>query len=558
MAQADSGVQPRDGAAGPRALEISGVSKSYGSVPVLTDIDLTVNRGQVLGLLGSNGAGKSTLLNIIAGSVPASSGTISFDGQALPVASYGVSDAAARGVACVYQELSLFPNLTVAENFRMARPGDAGRTRRQASAATRNALRAVFPDCGIAPRSEVSGLSIADQQTAEIGIVASRPGLSVLILDEPTSALSREAARHLREYALAKAAEGVAVIYVTHKLDEVLDLCERIVVLRDGHIAWDGARAGVSREQLLTVLGAKEIGGREAAESRKPEPADASPDVILRARAQRPEPAGEIPIEVRAGEVVGLAGLEDAGQRQFLRTVYSRRGGGSSSRGGGSARRDGGSSSRGGAGRHRVDLRGTVAYVTGDRQREGVFALWDVRDNILVSGLRALSRWGWIRARQAREVARHWSETLSIVTEHQESPIVSLSGGNQQKALIARGLASGARLLLLDDPTRGIDIGTKSDFYGILGLVREQGRSALLYSTEDREFLECDRVYVMAAGQVVRELRGAEISVPEIIRWSYSRPASAAPGSAAEGDTPGSAAKGSAPGSDAADEAVSA
>jgi ribose transport system ATP-binding protein len=156
-----------------------------------------------------------------------------------------------------------------------------------------------------------------------------------------------------------------------------------------------------------------------------------------------------------------------------------------------------------------------------------VFALWDVRDNILVSGLRALSRWGWIRVRQARDVARHWSETLSIVAEHQESPIVSLSGGNQQKALIARGLASGARLLLLDDPTRGIDILTKSDFYEILGLVREQGRSALLYSTEDREFLECDRVYVMAGGRVVRELRGAEISVPDIIRWSYSRPDSA-------------------------------
>jgi ribose transport system ATP-binding protein len=548
MVREESENQPPPGVAGPRALTISGVSKSYGSVRVLSDIDLTVNRGQVLGLLGSNGAGKSTLLNIIAGSVPASSGTIAFgsqdgedgqdgeggqDGQAVPIASYGVSDAAARGVACVYQELSLFPNLTVAENFRMARPADAGRTRRQSAAATRSALRAVFPGCGIAPRSEVSALSIAEQQTAEIGIVASRPGLSVLILDEPTSALSRGAAGHLKEYALAKAAEGVAVIYVTHKLDEVLELCERIVVLRDGHIAWDGARDDVTREQLLTVLGAKESSGREAAESRKPDPAEsprAAADVLLEARAQRPEPGGEVPIVVREGEVVGLAGLEDAGQRHFLRAVYSRRGGG--------------------AGRHRIDLRGTVAYVTGDRQREGVFALWDVRDNILVSGLQALSRWGWIRVRQACDVARHWSETLSIVAEHQESPIVALSGGNQQKALIARGLASGARLLLLDDPTRGIDIATKRDFYDILGLVRNEGRSALLYSTEDREFLECDRVYVLAGGQVVRELRGAEISVPEIIRWSYTRPGGAA--------LDGSALDGTPPDSTAPDEAVSA
>lgn len=508
MPQADSGIQPQDGVAGPGALEISGVSKSYGGVRVLNDINLTISRGQVLGLLGSNGAGKSTLLNIIAGSVPASSGMISFGDETVPVASYGVSDAAARGVACVYQELSLFPNLTVAENFRMARPGDAGQTRRQTAAATQAALRTVFPDCSIPPRAEVSALSIAGQQTVEIGIVASRPDLSVLILDEPTSALSREAARHLQEYAIRKAAEGVAVIYVTHKLDEVLQLCERIVVLRDGHIAWDGARTDITREELLTVLGAKESSSREGSEPRQPEPADSSrdaPETVLEARAQQPGPDEEIPIVVRAGEVVGLAGLEDAGQRQFLRTVYSR-------------------SPGGGSGRHRVALRGTVAYVTGDRQREGVFALWDVRDNILVSGLRALSRWGWIRARQARDVARHWSETLSIVAEHQESPILALSGGNQQKALIARGLASGARLLLLDDPTRGIDILTKRDFYDILGLVRKEGRSALLYSTEDREFLECDRVYVMARGKVVRELSGAEISVPEIIRWSYSLP----------------------------------
>jgi ribose transport system ATP-binding protein len=490
------------------ALEISGVSKSYGNVHVLDDINLAVNRGQVLGLLGSNGAGKSTLLNIIAGTVPASSGTVGFGAETIPIADYGVGDVAARGVACVYQELSLFPNLSVAENFRLARPGDGGRTRRRTATATVSALREVFPGCAISPRSEVSALSIAEQQTVETGVIASRPDLSVLILDEPTSALSREGARHLQQYAIKRAAEGVAVIYVTHKLDEVLQLCERIVVLRDGRIAWDGARADVTRQRLLGILGAKEAGDRAADRPRQAEPASATPEQpVLEVRTA----GAEIPIVVHPGEVVGLAGLEDAGQRQLLRTVHARRSG----RGGGS-------------GGPRMSLRGTVAYVSGDRQREGVFGLWDVRENILVSGLRALSRWGWIRARRARGVARHWSDTLSIVAEHLQSPIVALSGGNQQKALIARGLASGARLLLLDDPTRGIDILTKHDFYDILGLVRSEGRSALLYSTEDREFGECDRVYVMAAGKVVRELRGADISVAEIIRWSYSAPGEAA------------------------------
>ncbi|HEY6492722.1 MAG TPA: sugar ABC transporter ATP-binding protein [Trebonia sp.] len=505
MRQADSGITPRDGVTSHRALEISGVSKSYGSVRVLDDINLAVDRGQVLGLLGSNGAGKSTLLNIIAGAVPASAGTIGFGGETVPVADHGVGRAAARGIACVYQELSLFPNLSVAENFRLARPGDAGHTRRQAATATAAALRTVFPGCAISPRAEVAGLSIAEQQTVEIGIVASRPDLSVLILDEPTSALSREGARNLREYAVRKAAEGVAVIYVTHKLDEVLELCERIVVLRDGRVAWDGARASITRERLLEVLGAKEAGGRESSAAGRPPVVSQGrtrPGPVLEARA-RPEAGEEIPIVVRPGEVVGLAGLEDAGQRQLLRAIYS---------------------GRGGPGGACVTLHGTVAYVTGDRQREGVFDQWSVRDNILISGLRDLSRWGWIRARQARGVARHWSHTLSIVAEHQESPIVALSGGNQQKALIARGLASGARLLLLDDPTRGIDIHTKRDFYDVLGLIRDEGRSALLYSTEDREFLECDRVYVLARGRVVRELSGAGISLPEIIRWSYALP----------------------------------
>lgn len=497
------------------ALEISSLSKSYGSVHVLDDINLAVSRGQVLGVLGSNGAGKSTLLNIIAGTVPASSGTISFGAKTIPIADYGVTDAAARGIACVYQELSLFPNLSVAENFRLARPGDSPRTRRRVAAATVSALREVFPGCAIPPRAEVSALSIAEQQTVEIGIVASQPDLSVLILDEPTSALSREGARQLQQYAIKRAAEGVAVIYVTHKLDEVLELCERIVVLRDGRIAWDGARTDVTRQQLLEILGAKESGDRAGDRSRQAEPADGTPPApeqpVLEVRTAQTEAGADVPIVVNPGEVVGLAGLEDAGQRQLLRTVHARR----------SGRGDG-------PGRPQVRIRGTVAYVSGDRQREGVFGLWDVRDNILVSGLRALSRWGWIRVRQARGVARHWSDTLRIVAEHQESPIVALSGGNQQKALIARGLASGARLLLLDDPTRGIDVLTKNDFYDILGLVRSEGRSALLYSTEDREFLECDRVYVMAGGKVVRQLRGDEISVAEIIRWSYSLPGEAA------------------------------
>jgi ribose transport system permease protein/ribose transport system ATP-binding protein len=483
-------------------LQLRGITKSYGPVSVLNGVDLEVRKGQLLGLLGSNGAGKSTMLNIMTGAVRADSGTISLGsgaGRTIAAGDYGPTTAAEHGVACVYQELALFPNLSVAENFRLARGETAPRARRPAGVAATTAIRGVFPEFRIPARAEVATLPVSDRQSVEIGIVASTPDITVLILDEPTSALSREAAARLHDYARQRAEEGVAVIYVTHKLDEVLALCERIVVLRDGQIAWDGQCADVTREGLLTVLGAKEIEERSTGRA-ETSVTDAEPVLELRTAPYRGE---QIPVVVRPGEVVGLAGLEDAGQRRILHAIHDYAGG----------RR------RSGAG---IRLGGSVAYVSGDRQREGVFGLWSVRENILVSGLRRLSRWGWVQAAKAREVAGHFARLLKIVAAGPDTPISALSGGNQQKALIARGLASGAELLLLDDPTRGVDIHTKGDFYEVLGLLREERRGALLYSTEDREFLECDRVYVLAQGRVVRELRGAEITVNEIIRWSYA------------------------------------
>lgn len=482
-------------------LEISGVSKAYGAVEALTDVHLLIRSGEVLGLLGANGAGKSTLLSILAGTTHGTFGQLHFRGESIGVSDFGLSSSTRWGIACVRQELSLFPNLSVAENFRMFRSADAPRSLRATAAAVTDAISEVFGDCSISPRAEVGSLSVAEQQVVEIGIVATKPGLSVVIFDEPTSALSRQMARQLQEYVRRRASEGVAVIYVTHKLDEVLELCHRIVVLRDGRVVWDGNRENISRKGLLNVLGAKvtdeRTGPREKADG------VAAKDVtsLLEVRGVPREDGVSDPIVVRSGEVVGLAGLEGAGQRRLLRRIHG------PSRGMRSIR---------------VRTSGKSAYVTGDRQREGIFKLWGISENMLISGLPRLARLGWISTQRARELSVHWREALGIVAEHLNSPIGSLSGGNQQKVLIARGLASGASLLLLDDPTRGVDVSTKRDFYETLSLLREQGRGALLYSTEDREFAECDRVYVMAAGKVVRELKGSEISVAEIIRWSYS------------------------------------
>ena len=484
------------------ALDVRSLSKTYTTTPALDQAELRAYPGEVLGLLGANGAGKSTLLKIIAGVVPPTSGALAIGGHEVDFRSYGPRDAARAGIFTVYQELSVFSNISVAENFAMAQSVRARQSRRVLRAAATAALESVFPGCDISPRAETGTLSLAERQMVEIAVAASQPDLSVLILDEPTSALPAERADQLHEYLRERKAQGVLIIYVTHKLDDILGIADRLVVLRDGRIHWEGDPGQITRDELLVTLGARVTEPEAAPPGTLPEEPGTPLGGAALLTSRRPHPSAARGVELRIdpGEVVGFAGLEGAGQRPLLREIYAT------------------------AGRRRSAFatRGGVAYVSGDRKREGLFALWSVAENLIISSLPRLASFGFVRNRAAARTVDEWYDALHVVASGPEAPITALSGGNQQKIIIARGFASGASLVLLDDPTRGVNIETKAEFYRLLGALRAEGRSAILYSTEDREFTQCDRVYVMAGRAIVHELRGREITRENIIHWSYA------------------------------------
>jgi ABC-type sugar transport system ATPase subunit len=494
-------------------ISFSQLSKSFAKTRAVAGLDLTIGSGEVLGLVGANGAGKSTLLKVITGIVQPSSGTMRLLGEDVHLGHYTPRAAQEAGIHCVYQELSLCNNLTVAENFQLSRSYSQGRSRATMVEVAQRAVEMVFARPGFAAKAEVGQLQHAQRQMVEIARAATQPGLRLLILDEPTSALPAERVGQLHAFLAGCGEQGIGVIYVTHKLGELLTVSNRIVVLRSGRKELDAEVALVSSESLVQHLG----GGSGVVHARRPDLAAAADDeqpppvapdekspLVEVATAQAtsgPHWHGG-PLVVRAGEVVGIAGLEGAGQKQLLRDIFAA-----------ASRRA----------TKRIVIRAPVAYISGDRKREAVFPLWTISENMALTGLGSMaSRIGVIRPKKVREVVGRWFTELAIVARSPQAYISELSGGNQQKVVIARELASGAGVLLMDDPTRGVDLETKEAVYALLEALKAEGRAALFYSTEDGEFRYCDRVYVLAGGQLVHELVGPEQITPEnIISWSY-------------------------------------
>ncbi|MHC2459830.1 ribose transport system ATP-binding protein [Rhizobium leguminosarum] len=481
-------------------ISVRELSKSFDTNKVLREISLDIRAGEILVLLGPNGAGKSTFLNIIGGTLPASSGTMTLNGQQIDFTNYIAGSARTHGIQRVFQELSTFANLTVAENMALTSHKRAARSRRELTRSARERLQS-FPGNSIDVGAEMSELSVAERQMVEIARAMTEQGTRLVILDEPTSALSTHEAEQLAHLVQRKADEGVAIIYVTHKLEEALKLADRVVVLRDGQLHFDGDGRSLTHDQLLGLLGAA-ADLQHPTEARTKGPA--LQDVLTVQGLTKP-PLHDIRIHVGKGEIVGIAGLEGAGQRELLQTVFAARG------------RNSGA----------IQSLGDMAYVSGDRKREGLLPLWNVEDNVAISAAPRFSRFGFVDFPALKSTAQTWLSELGL-GHRADSQIASLSGGNQQRALLCRALASEAPLLLLDDPTRGVDANAKASIYGLLDNVRENGRSAILYSTEVAEFQKCDRVYVMARGHIVAELNGAEATEERIVQASFTNPGGAA------------------------------
>ncbi|QLH13017.1 ATP-binding cassette domain-containing protein [Paracoccus pantotrophus] len=492
--EAATAVRP----AGKTLISVRGLTKSFGANKVLHGIDLDIRAGEIIVLLGPNGAGKSTFLNIIGGTLEPTTGSLAFDGRNMDFAFYNGEDARTIGIQRVFQELSTFPNLTVAENMALTHKKGGSVSRRELVRQARERMQA-FPGNRIPVDAPLSILSIAERQMVEIARAMTEEGTRLVILDEPTSALSSEEVEQLSDLVRRKAAEGVAVIYVTHKLEEAVRLADRVVVLRDGRLHFDGAGQGLTHDRLLELLGATLEQHRGAAEG--PARKDAAGADLLTVEGLSNGILHDIRMNVGEGEIVGLAGLEGAGQRELLQAIFDARG------------------HQGQA----INSATDIAYVSGDRKREGLLPIWSVQQNVEISAVPLHARMGFVDFKRLKSSARAWLQELGLA-HRANSPIVSLSGGNQQRALLGRALASEAPLLLLDDPTRGVDAGAKASIYAILDDLKKNGRSAILYSTEVAEFAQCDRVHVMARGHIVAEFTGAEATEERIVHASFQDP----------------------------------
>jgi len=479
-------------------LELSGISKTYGVTRALADVSLTIPPGEIVGLIGHNGAGKSTLMRVIVGLTRPDSGSVTVGG--VPAgAGYSMQESRARGVRIAYQELSLAPELKVFENVVIAAPAVAGwRWRRRSRRLLRETLDQVFPGHRIPVRQEVRRLSLAQQQMLEIAqaVLEVAGTFSLLILDEPTSALAAEQAGNLFRYLKQLRSRGISTVLITHKLHEVLGHTDRVVVMRDGRIVSEHPTTELDHDRIVTVMGGV---ARQAATARPAPAADAGGDELLSVRGVRDQWLRDVSLTVRSGEIVGLSGLDGQGQQELLRHLWRNR-----------------------RGRRSVRFRGGVSFVTGDRQARGVFPLWNLSENIGVGVLPKIAPHGIIERSKEREIVDDWLSRLAI-RGTAGTPIGALSGGNQQKSLIARALASASRTVLLDDPFRGVDVETKQQVYQLLRDETAKGRGFLWFTTENAELSECDRVYVMSGGRISAELHADEISEEAVIGVSFEK-----------------------------------
>ncbi|MGK9232163.1 sugar ABC transporter ATP-binding protein [Inquilinus limosus] len=483
----------------PPIVDFAGVAKSFGGVRALGGVDLAVAPGECLGLAGHNGAGKSTLMNVLAGTLAPDEGRLTVLGEDR-TGRYAIGPAQALGIRCVFQELSLCPNLTVAENARISHPGLTGPGwRRQAGELIIGTLDRIFPGHGIAPEAEVADLSIGRRQMVEIArafSITDAP-LHLVILDEPTSSLDAVAAGQLLDYVRRRVAEGLSVILITHILGELLSTAGRIVVMRDGRVVGAWKAGEIDKPGLVAAMGHAASAAAEA----RPE-ADRSAPVRVRVPAG---PATGLELVAREGEIIGLAGLAGHGQSRLLQRVY-----------------DAASGSRFGLRRGGAEVRGRVAFVAGDRQTEGVFPLWSIERNITIRSLAALRRGGLISPAAEAALGREWKERIGIRAPDLSGGILTLSGGNQQKALFARALGCDADTVLMDDPMRGVDVGTKHEVYGLVRAQAQQGRSFLWYTTEMEELEHCDHVYVFRNNRIVADLGRSQLTESAVLQASFA------------------------------------
>ena len=495
----------------PALLEMRGIGKSFPGVRALRDVDLRLEAGRVLGLVGENGAGKTTLVRILAGASPRDEGEIRIAGEAIDAA--GPREMIGRGVAVIYQEPSLADHLTTAENIFMGRlpTGRFGLVDWQRLAHD-TAVLSQRLGLDLEPRALVGRLSVARRQMVEIAKALSRDA-RIIVLDEPSAVLGDAELQGLFAVMRRLTERGVGFIYISHRLREVFDVTDTVTVLKDGAVVAAASTATLTPDRLVGLMVGRELEVEEARPPARPGRIALEVRGISRGRVLR-----DISFAVREGEIVGIAGLAGAGRTEVLRAIH-----GADAIDGGEIRVLG-AASRIGSPRDAIAL--GIGLLTEDRKADGLLLGQGVATNVTISRLAAVAPRGVLRRREERRLVRGHVDRLAIRTPGIGTAIRQLSGGNQQKAIFARWLHAECRVLLVDEPTRGVDVGAKREIHQLLRGLAARGVAIVVVSSELPEVLALsDRILVMREGRITAELARADATEARIMHFATSHDA---------------------------------
>jgi len=493
-------------------LSMRGIGKTFPGVRALHNVDFTLRAGEIHALMGENGAGKSTLIKVLTGVYAKDAGTITINGAEVTIRS--PQDAQKAGISTVYQEITLCPNLTVAENMFIGRELESGFLSGALVGWKKRYQRAgeILDSLGIParPRQQLGSCSLAVQQMVAIARAVDMD-CKVLILDEPTSSLDDKEVEMLFSLMRDLKARGVGIIFVTHFLEQVYAVSDRITVLRNGELVGEYEVEHLPQVELVAKMMGKELQG--LSDLKRDESGQARTDTPVYEAAQLASSSGIAPFDfaIRKGEVNGFTGLLGSGRSESVRAIF-----GADRVSGGSVQMDG---QRTKIGSPKQAMKHGIGYLPEDRKDDGIIADLSVRENIILA-LQVMK--GFFRPLSQAEqeaFADEYIKALEIKTASSDTPIKSLSGGNQQKVILARWLLTHPKYLILDEPTRGIDVGTKTEIQRLVRKLAEEGMSVTFISSEIEEMLRtCSRLIVMRDRKIVGELRGSELSQDNVMR----------------------------------------
>jgi len=486
-------------------FELRGISKSFPGVKALDDVSFAIWPGEVHMLLGENGAGKSSLMKVLCGAYTADGGEFFLDGRKVEMSS--AADARKLGISVIFQEFSLVPYLDIAQNIYLGRepkgwmPGTIDRSKILRDA------RALLATIGfdIDPSTPVHTLGVAQQQMVEIAKALSQDA-RILVMDEPTAALSDRETELLFAMIAQLKAKGVAIVYISHRMAEVFSLGDRITVLRDGKKVAEAMPGQSSPDELIRLM----VGRNVDTSYPRNFASEPGPVVLEVSNVSAANGIRDIDLVVRAGEIVGLCGLVGSGRTEVARAIF-----GADATTAGEIRIDGQLRS---GGPDRASRMG-IALIPESRKAEGLALIRSVGDNLVVAALQKLFPRGLFVPQRARQESGGLVKQLRVATPSTKQPVGLLSGGNQQKVVIGKWLAAGARVFIFDEPTRGIDVGAKAEIFALIDGLVARGAAVLMISSEQAEIVHvCDRAYVMRDGGIVGELSREQLSEENIVR----------------------------------------